>query len=116
MHSLADTLIVNYRDLSKLRVNLSVAHACAERYCISCLADKCLLMSVENSLSSESELAVACSDLDGLHRRRGSLGKSSQRVFGHMRTLLDLHSALCNFHSESHTRRTSTFLTVFLWC
>ena len=116
MHSLTDTVIVYMWDCCKLSIYFCIIHACAKGYSISWFAYKCFFMSEQNSFSTECELCIACSDLACLHRRSSCLRQRSQCFVRHMWTLLNLHCALCNFHGESHTCRTSTFLTVFLWC
>ena len=108
IHPLADTLIVHLGDGGDDSVLLGLVHAVAQLHGVQGLGDQGLLMAAQDGLAAQAQLA----DLEGLHRRRSSLGQGGQGLSRHMGALLDGEGAGGNLHGEGHAGGVAAVLAV----
>ena len=108
IHPLADTLIVHLGDGGDHSVLLGLVHAVAQGHSVQRLGDQGLLVTGEDGLAAQAQLA----DLEGLHRRCSGLGQSGQSLSGHVGALLNGEGTRGNLHGEGHAGGVTAVLAV----
>ena len=108
IHPLADALVVHGGDILQNLVLPGLVHAVADLNSVQGLADQCLLMTAQDGLAAQGQIA----HLVALHGRRGGLGQGGQGLRGHMGALLDGESAGSHLHGEGHTGGVAAVLAV----
>ena len=98
----------NGGNLGDALVNGGSVHAVADVHGVQSAGNEGLVMTEHNSFAAHGEIA----DLDGLHRRSGSLGQLSNSVSGEVGALLDGQSALSDLHAESHASGAAALFAV----